>query len=110
MSRSTDDSDTTTWHEGRWSTLAFVCRKCAKRAERGGLRTALRDALKARTGERRIRVLATGCLGICPKRGVALATPRHLAARQVVVLGNDHPVADAADALVSGLAAQSNSS
>jgi predicted metal-binding protein len=60
-----------------WSDVIILCRKCGKK--RGGgfgkkrkesLKAALRQATRDAGQRRQIRVLETGCLGICPKNGV----------------------------------------
>ena len=64
----------------KWGPIALVCKKCGKKLH-GGFGTkgkhALADTLSAtlkQGGRRRaIRVVESGCLGICPKGAVALA-------------------------------------
>ena len=61
-----------------WSELVFVCSKCMKRQDREDLRGELKRALK-QAGHRELRVVACGCLDLCPKDGVTVARGRDLA-------------------------------
>jgi hypothetical protein len=56
----------------KWTEVVFVCSKCMKRQERKELRSDLKHALK-KAGRRDIRVIASGCFDLCPKRGVTVA-------------------------------------
>lgn len=62
-----------------WKEVVFVCRKCSKAQPEGvdgqgtPLRKWLKRELKARGLGQRIRVVDSGCLDLCPKRGVTLA-------------------------------------
>lgn len=84
--------------------VVLVCGKCARKldgegfGERGRhpLRKALKRALKGGAWGRKVRVLETACLGLCPKRRQVAATPATLAAGRLLVLD---PGADAAGAL-----------
>jgi hypothetical protein len=60
-----------------WRDLVIVCRKCGGRLKGGfgedgrdDLRSVLRDGLRAVGRKRDVRVIETGCLGICPKGAV----------------------------------------
>lgn len=61
-----------------WRELIVVCRKCGGRLKGGGfgengsddLRSALRDGLREAGRKRDVRLVETGCLGICPKGAV----------------------------------------
>jgi predicted metal-binding protein len=62
----------TPWHE-----VIILCRKCGKKCHGGfgpkrkeTLRDTLRQALRDIGRRRQVRVMETGCLGICPKDGV----------------------------------------
>ena len=58
--------------ETPWSTaLVLVCSECdgGRGAE---LTQALKDEMKARDHKKDVRVARVRCLGICPKRGVAV--------------------------------------
>ena len=81
--------------------LVVVCEKCGRRAGRKGLRSDLKTGFKESSGQRRVKVLESGCLGSFPKRGIALATPDALARGRLFVLGEDAPVQDAIDALIA---------
>ena len=61
----------------KWSEVVFVCTKCMKRQDRHELRKALKSGLKA-AGRRDVRVIASGCFDLCPKRGVTIARGRDL--------------------------------
>ena len=60
-----------------WRDLVILCRKCGGKRKGGfgedgsdDLRAALRKGLRAAGYGRSVRVIETGCLGICPKRAV----------------------------------------
>lgn len=62
-----------------WKELVLVCRKCS-RAQSAGvdgkgtpLRKWLKRELKARGAGKRMRVVDSGCLDLCPRRGVTIA-------------------------------------
>ena len=61
----------------RWATAYLVCKACAKRKNgpKSGKVKALVARLRriAKGGPPRARVLATSCLGLCPKSAVAVA-------------------------------------
>ena len=66
-----------------WDDVVFVCAKCMRRDDGGelsSLRKWLKGELKARGFKKRIRVVESGCLDLCPKRGVVLARGSELAA------------------------------
>ena len=63
----------------KWRSFVLVCGKCSRKLDGGfgkkgrhKLDTVLRDALKS-AGRRELRVVRTGCLGLCPKRAVTVA-------------------------------------
>ncbi|MEP7042920.1 MAG: serine hydrolase domain-containing protein [Dokdonella sp.] len=64
----------------RWKELVLICSKCMKRQDRKALRRELRGQLKAE-GRKDVRVVACGCLDLCPKHGVTVARSGELAAR-----------------------------
>lgn len=74
--------------------VAVLCTKCAKRQglRPRDVRDLLRSAAKraARDGRlpdgMKIRVVASGCLGPCPKRALAVATGASLAAGRILLL------------------------
>ena len=86
--------------KAKFGGLAVVCAKCAKRqglkpkAIRSLLKDAHSDLCAEREGPagkggrkpRKLCVIESGCLGPCPKRAVAVATGRSLAAGRVVLL------------------------
>jgi hypothetical protein len=79
--------------------VVFVCKKCMKKQRKGvdgegtSLRKWLRRALKREGLEKRVRVVETGCLDLCPKHGVTLMRGRELADStkplRVLRLGDD---------------------
>ena len=78
----------------RWNAAVFVCRKCMKRQDRDELRGDLRDVLKA-GGRRDVRVIACGCMDLCPRDGVTIALGNELAESppRLHILDNAQPVA-----------------
>ncbi|HEY0232994.1 MAG TPA: hypothetical protein VGC55_17235 [Dokdonella sp.] len=64
----------------RWKELVLICSKCMKRQQRKELRRALRSQLK-HEGRKDIRVVACGCLDLCPGHGVTVARSSELGAR-----------------------------
>lgn len=63
--------------EPRWQAVLLVCRQCGKRSS-GPKSLKAKDVMKtlrlaARTQRPRPRVLVTGCLGLCPKKALAIA-------------------------------------
>jgi predicted metal-binding protein len=83
----------------------LICKKCLKRSANGPeLKRALKSEVKRRSiaqGTRRPRVVQTGCLGICPKRAVVLATGATLDRGEYLLLGNIESIADAATMLMT---------
>lgn len=81
----------------------FICRKCLKRADDGhAIRQALKTELKQRakaSGGKRARVVTTGCLGICPRRAVVLASAATLQRGEYVLVSDSDQVAAAVDVL-----------
>ena len=75
-----------------WRDTVLICRKCSKKLDggfgKGGeqtLRTALRERLRE-TGQRRaVRIIETGCFGVCPKRAVVACLGRQ--PERLLVLG-----------------------
>lgn len=84
--------------------LVVVCAKCAKRqglAKRAFGRS-LKQAFKRETGGRKMRVVEAGCLGPCPKRLIAVATPESIGRRRVLLLDPVLPPATVR-ALITGV-------
>ena len=61
-----------------WTTVILLCGKCSKKMKAGygpkgkeSLRAALNVELKAKGARRTVRVIETGCMGLCPKKAVA---------------------------------------
>ena len=87
------------------TTLVAICGKCGKKLGGGfgargvqPLGKALRKALDLPAPKRsRIRIVATGCLKLCPKGGVAVIQGSDPGA--ILVIPAEMPVLDVADAL-----------
>ncbi|WP_341908718.1 (2Fe-2S) ferredoxin domain-containing protein [Ferrovibrio terrae] len=88
--------------EQPWSTaLVLVCSECE-----GGhgvdLAQRLKDAMKAAGHKKDVRVARVRCLGICPKRGVAVTiTGAAQPAQSHVVTGKGHDAVAALTALIA---------
>ena len=75
-----------------WRDTVLICRKCSKKLDGGfgedgeqTLRTALRERLRE-TGQRQaVRIIETGCFGVCPKRAVVACLGRQ--PERLLVLG-----------------------
>ena len=86
----------------------FVCGKCLKRAPEGkALRQALKDAAAERATTirgraRKPRIVRTSCLGLCPKRAVAVASPATLAAGEILIVRDVEAITDAVVRLLPG--------
>ncbi|CAO4181639.1 hypothetical protein [Methylorubrum populi] len=107
MGRGQDPGGASRTAKAGFSDLVLVCRKCAKRqgVDRKRLGRALKRALEAAprpTGNGKVRVLETGCLGPCPKRMLTLATPDSLVRRRVILID---PVLDGLGPEALGLGA-----
>lgn len=85
--------------------LVVVCRKCRKRSGRKALRSELKAALKARAVGRRSKVVEAGCLGLCPKRAVALAAFGGDGLGAILILRNGAP----AEAVIEAMEAHARS-
>ena len=72
-----------------------------KRQDREDLRSEIKQALK-NAGHRELRVVACGCLDLCPKDGVTVARGRDLAIKPPVlrVIGEDDRLDDVVDWLL----------
>jgi hypothetical protein len=83
----------------------LVCKKCLGRVADGkALRKALKSELKRRGsagGSKPPRVVLTGCLGICPKRAVAVASAATMARGEVLLLADAGAAVAAADKLLA---------
>ncbi len=93
-----------------WRTILLVCRKCGKKLkggfgpkQRDDLKSLLRQTLRAQGHRRDVRVIETGCLGVCPKKGVTALNASHPASLHIIPAGTDaaaavetllHPGAD----------------
>ena len=72
-----------------------------KRQDREDLRSEIKQALK-NAGHRELRVVACGCLDLCPKDGVTIARGRDLAIKPPVlrVIGESDRLDDVVDWLL----------
>jgi predicted metal-binding protein len=77
-----------------WRNVIVICRKCGKRQKGGfgpkqkdSLRAVLRDALRAAGRRRDVKILETGCLGLCPKQGVTALNAGRPGALHVIPSG-----------------------
>ena len=90
--------------EASWQELVILCRKCGGKLKggfgedgRSDLRGALRDALRE-TGRRgAVRILETGCFGICPKRAVVAL--RGTAPGRILIVPEGQPAATVLETL-----------
>ena len=82
----------------------LICRKCLKRAGEGArLKRALKSELKRRAavaGDRKPRVIAVGCFGICPKQAVVVASAATLTRGDYLLLADVDASAEAAAMLL----------
>ncbi|EAQ35092.1 hypothetical protein NB311A_14390 [Nitrobacter sp. Nb-311A] len=82
----------------------LICRKCLKRAANGpGVKRALKSELKALSrarGEKRPRVVLTGCFGVCPKRAVTVTSGLILARSEFLLVADDEQARVAAARLM----------
>ena len=67
-----------------WKTVILLCGKCSRKMNGGygskgkdTLRTVLRDALRVKGHRRDVRIIETGCMGICPKKAVTALNANH---------------------------------
>ena len=72
----------------------FICSKCAAKVGRGRrgkteLRGEIKHALKAQGLGKKIRIVETTCLDLCPKGGQTVATLHLLAIGELVVVDGD---------------------
>lgn len=79
-----------------WSQVIVVCRKCALRAGRKRFAKELKGAVKSEGGGKTTRVVEVGCLDLCPKRRLTVATGQDLSCGRLTVLP---PTTVACDAL-----------
>jgi predicted metal-binding protein len=91
----------------RRATPVLVCRKCLSRVGGGGkLKSALKKQVKRRSAEqavKRPKVLVTGCLGICPRHAVAVASAATLQRGEYLLLESEGQAAEAVEQLMPGL-------
>lgn len=71
--------------EAPWVDVVILCTKCASKRGavdhkgRPTLRTVFKDAFKDLGVKKRVRVIETGCFGLCPKHGQTVAVGSELA-------------------------------
>lgn len=75
-----------------WLETVLICRKCSKKLDGGfgedgreTLRAALRERLREVGQRRTVRIVETGCFGVCPKRAVVACLGRQ--PERLLVLG-----------------------
>lgn len=103
---------------GRWAKAPFgaavlVCRKCARKLDGEGfgpdgdrsLRTALKRAAKSGAWGRKVRVVETACLDLCPKRRQVAAAADGLGRGRLLVIAPGADAAAVLDALLPRAAA-----
>ncbi|HEY0185044.1 MAG TPA: hypothetical protein VGC09_19760 [Rhodopila sp.] len=79
-----------------WRDIVVLCRKCGKKCDGGfgpkqkdSLKTVLRQELRDIGRRRQVRVIETGCFGICPKNGVTALNATHPETLHVIPAGTD---------------------
>lgn len=80
--------------------VVVVCAKCRRKAGGKPLRKTLKRALKSGAWGRKVRVVETSCLDLCPKRRIAVATGAQLAAGRIAVVDRDAQAEAVLDALL----------
>jgi predicted metal-binding protein len=80
----------------------FVCAKCVRKADAG---QAIRKAIKTEVkrlwrGTKPPRIVETKCLGICPKRAVAVASAATLREGKLLILQSSQDASEAIAMLV----------
>ncbi len=90
--------------QASWRELVVLCRKCSGKLEGGfgdegrdDLRTVLRRALREAGRRRDVRIIETGCLGVCPKRAVVAL--RGSMPGQLLIVSQGQPAAGVLDSL-----------
>jgi len=71
----------------RWQTVVLVCGRCRRRND-GEVDLKTREVVRAMSrglGSRSVRVVKSGCLGLCPKRAIAIGLAGAGPARAAVV-------------------------
>ena len=81
---------------GPWRDMLLVCRKCSRKLDGGygpdrrdSLAQAFKQVLRDLKRRCEVRILEVGCLGVCPKQGVAVIRSRSPDEMLVVPLGMD---------------------
>ncbi len=84
----------------------LLCGKCLKRCDDGkALRRALKDGAKVRAAEvglKKVRIVKAGCLGLCPKGALVVASAATLASGEAVLLRDASEVAAVLPRLLPG--------
>ena len=78
----------------RWSGAVLVCGKCAKRHDDGkALRRALKASLRKTAGkDRKVRIIKTACVGLCPKQAIVVASAATLVDGELLLLRDERDV------------------
>ena len=77
-----------------WSGLVAVCGKCARKAGRKRLTKELKHAAKASGIVSRTRFIEVGCLDLCPKRRLVVASAHDLAETRLTIFPGDAKAED----------------
>ena len=90
--------------QASWRDLVILCRKCGGKLKGGfgdegrdDLRSILRQALRQAGRRRDVRIIETGCLGVCPKRAVVVL--RGSMPGQLLIVPQGQPAASVLDSL-----------
>jgi hypothetical protein len=76
-------------HKGWSETTVFVCGDCSGNGRR--MAKVLRKEGRARLSRRAVRVVRTGCMGLCPKHSVSLVVVRAGTARALTTTAGAEP-------------------
>ena len=72
-----------------WTNLILVCGKCARKAGARKFGKHLKAALKSAGAGKRLSVVESDCLGLCPKRRITVASGWDLGRRRLLVAAPD---------------------
>ena len=96
-------------HPTPWRDVVVACRKCGKKLDDEGFGTdgdqtlprALKSTLRAAGPRRDVRVVESKCLGLCPKKAVAVVLARNPG--EILAVPPGTPAARLLDRLVPGV-------
>jgi len=75
----------------RWQTVVLVCGRCRRRND-GDVDLKTREVMRTMSrglGTRSVRVVKSSCLGLCPKRAIAIGLAGEAPARAAIVRNDD---------------------